>query len=111
MLYLCPICAAEFEPAPALCPTCGCALVPASLSDLTTHELDIETLSEVKYVELCRPRSFTLALLIKETLERNDIPVLVQGGHSISVLPHLAFEGELRVLVDRRQLNYARELY
>lgn len=66
---------------------------------------------EIVFVELCRPKLFPLALLIKETLEQNGVVTLVNGGNAISMLPHLAFGGELRVLVDRNQLDYARELY
>ncbi|MBI3653451.1 MAG: DUF2007 domain-containing protein [Acidobacteria bacterium] len=64
-----------------------------------------------EFVELCRPKLYPVAMLIKETLEQNGIHTLIKGGNAISLLPHLAFGGELRVLVDKEQLDYARELY
>ena len=66
---------------------------------------------EVKFVELCRPQTNPEAMFIKETLEQNNIAVLIQGVHSLSVMPHLAFGGQLRVLVDSDQLEYAQALY
>ena len=66
---------------------------------------------EIKFVELCRPKLYPVALFIKETLEQNGIITLVKGGNAISLLPHLAFGGELRVLVDSQQIEFARELY
>jgi len=36
---------------------------------------------------------------------------MIQGMHSLSVMPHLTFGGQLRVLVGSRQLDYARALY
>ena len=67
--------------------------------------------AELEFVELCRPRLYPLAMLIKQKLEQNGVEVLVQGANAISVLPHLAIGGELRVLVDRGKLDYARALY
>ena len=65
----------------------------------------------VKFVELCRPQSYPEAMFIKETLEQNHVTVLIQGVHSLSLMPHLAFGGQLRVLVGRDQLEYAQALY
>jgi len=64
-----------------------------------------------EFVELCRPRLFPVAMLVKQTLEQNGVRVMVQGAHSLSLQPHLAFGGELRILVDSGQLEYARALY
>lgn len=50
-------------------------------------------------------------MLIKQMLEQNGVAVMVQGGHSLSVLPHLAFGGEMRVMVDGEQLEFAQALY
>jgi hypothetical protein len=36
---------------------------------------------------------------------------LSQGMHSLSIMPHLAFGGQLRLLVDRSQLEYAAALF
>ncbi len=36
--------------------------------------------------------------------------VLIQGGHSISVMPTLAFNGGLRVMVADEQLQFASAL-
>jgi hypothetical protein len=66
---------------------------------------------EVEFVELCRPQTNPEAMFIKETLEQHNIAVLIRGAHSISLMPHLAFGGQLRVLVDSKQLEYARAVY
>ncbi len=66
---------------------------------------------QIKFVELCRPKLIPVAQLIKQTLEQNGVPTIVQGGNALSLMPHLAFGGQLRVLVDSQQLDYARQLY
>lgn len=112
MLMLCPICAGEFETHSAVCVSCGCVLVPSSLREqapgLTEHAAEKR---EVEFVELCRPQSNPEAMFIKETLEQNNVAVMIQGVHSISLMPHLAFGGQLRLLVARNQLEYAQALY
>ncbi len=50
-------------------------------------------------------------MFIKQTLEQNHVVVMIQGLHSLSLMPHLAFGGQLRVLVGRHQLEYAQALY
>ena len=50
-------------------------------------------------------------MLIKQMLEQNGVAATVQGGQSLSMLPHLAFGGELRIFVARDQLDYARAVY
>jgi hypothetical protein len=110
MLMLCPICAEEFLKPVVVCSGCGCNLVPGSL-DPEADELFEAEKRPVEFVELCRPRSFPVAMLIKQTLEQNGVVAIVHGGHSLSVLPHLAFGGEMRVLVDSERLDYARTLY
>jgi hypothetical protein len=50
-------------------------------------------------------------MLIKQMLEQNGVSAMVVGGHSLSVMPHLVFGGELRVVVDRERLGFARSLY
>jgi len=67
--------------------------------------------TEIEFVELCRPRTNPEAMLIKQTLEQNNVAVMIQGMHSLSLMPHLAFGGQLRVLVARDQLEYAQALY
>jgi hypothetical protein len=111
MLMLCPICAEEFYLRVLACPTCGCNLVPETLTEVTRMTMPEKESREIEFVELCRPKLFPVAMLIKETLEQNGVVTLVKGGNAISLLPHLAFGGELRVLVDSNQLEYARELY
>jgi hypothetical protein len=64
-----------------------------------------------EFVELCRPQSYPQAMFIRQTLEQNHVSVLIQGLHSLSVMPHLAFGGQLRVLVARDQIEYAQALY
>lgn len=64
-----------------------------------------------QFVELCRPRSHHEAMLIKQLLEQNGIAVIIQGGHSLSLMPHLAFSGELRLKVAAGQADLARQLY
>lgn len=112
MLMLCPICAGEFSCSVSECPGCGSSLVPSSLSeDIGGLEIATDGARATEFVELCRPRAFPVAMIIKDVLERNGVVVLVHGGHALSVLPHLAFAGELRVMVTRRQADFARQLY
>jgi hypothetical protein len=107
MLMLCPICAEDFFSPLSVCPGCGCNLVPERLRE-TEAESKIK---RVEYVELCRPHLPPLAMLIKEMLEQNGVDCIVQGGHSLSVLPQLAFGGQMRVLVDSEKIDYACQLY
>jgi len=110
MLMLCPICAGEFEVSAPDCPSCGCNLVASTILDGSSRPKDAEGGSE--FVEMCRSRGgYPLAMLVKQTLEQNGVAVILQGGNFLSVMPNLAFGGELRVLVPRHQLEYARELY
>ena len=110
MLMLCPICAEEFLPHQGACPGCGISLIPATLEQTVVVEAP-ERKKNAGFVELCRPRLHPVAMLIKQTLEQHGVSVIIQGGHSISVMPYLAFGGELRVLVAGDQVEYARELY
>ena len=99
----------------SVCARCGIQLVPATLVHEPTAEPTAVVAAEqnrnVEFVELCRPWSFPVAMLIKQTLEQNHVATMIQGMHSLSVMPHLAFGGQLRVLVGREQLEYARALY
>ena len=111
MLMLCPICADEFAGSQSHCPACGFDLFPVTMDERTAAELEAVTRRPVEYVELCRPRLFPVAMLIKQVLEQHDIVAIVQGAHSLSVMPHLAMFGELRVLVDSERLDLARHVY
>src|SRR5258705_990970 len=111
MLMLCPICAGEFETPSGMCLSCGCVLVPSTLNEKAVGMNQAAEKREVDFVELCRPQSNPEAMFIKETLEQNNVAVLIQGVHSLSLMPHLAFGGQLRVLVGRDQLEYAQALY
>lgn len=111
MWMLCPICAGEFQPKLDLCPGCGCGLVPASLRDQAARDYAKKKRGELEFVELCRPLAYPVAMLVKQVLEQNGVAALVQGGHSLSLLPHLAFMGELRIMVDRAHLEFATALY
>lgn len=111
MLMLCPICADEFAGSQSHCPACGFDLFPVTMDERTATELEAATRRPVEYVELCRPRLFPVAMLIKQVLEQHDVVTIVQGGHSLSVMPHLAMFGELRVLVDSERLDLARRVY
>jgi hypothetical protein len=111
MLMLCAICGGEFEMNTGVCASCGCQVIPSSLNELGTPVAEITEREEVEFVELCRPWTHPEAMLIKQTLEQNHVAVLIQGMHSLSVMPHLAFGGQLRVLVGRSQLEYAQALY
>lgn len=116
MLMLCPICAGEFERQATDCPACGCTLVPETLASdspvsLAPDGSRTKPKAQIEFVELCRPRLYPLALLIQQTLEQHGVIVWVHGGNVVSLMPQLAFGGELRVLVDRDQSDYARELY
>ena len=106
---LCPICSGDFQQPEGLCPDCGCGLVPASL-DMSVDPEPIPD-GSTELVELCRPRLFSLAMLIKQILEQNGVPAMVPGANAFSVMPHLAFSGEMRVMVSSNHLEYARQLY
>ena len=108
---LCPICADEFLLRLAACPNCGCNLIPESLSEVSQITLSKTETNQIEFVELCRPKLIPIAQLIKQTLEQNGVPTIVQGGNALSLMPHLAFGGELRVLVDSQQEEFARQLY
>lgn len=107
MLMLCPICATEFQAGLWSCPECDCDLVPSTISETA----DQSASKRIEFIELCRPRSFPIAMLIKQILEQHSVVALVKGGHSLSILPHLAIVGELRILVDRDRLDLAQEIY
>jgi len=111
MLMLCPICAGEFETVSGVCAGCGCALVPSTLNREHSEIREPEQAREIRFVELCRPRTFPEAMLVKATLEENHVTVMIRGANSLSMMPHLAFGGQLRVLVDSAQLEYAKALY
>lgn len=108
---LCPICAEEFAERVSACPGCGFSLVPSSLVEQVSEHEEPQEAEEIEYVELCRPLIYPVALLVKDMLEQQGIPVFIKGGHSLSVMPQLAYGGELRVLVASNRLKYARKLY
>lgn len=110
MLMLCPICAGEFQFQADACPACGCNLIPENIPELS-KEFPGSYESPIQLIELCRPKLHPIAMLVKDTLEHHGIYVLIQGGNAISVLPQLAFGGELRVLVDQSQIDHARQVY
>jgi len=112
MLMLCPICGGEFEMLAGVCASCGCQLVPSTLNEtMPTRVIESEQKRNQEFVELCRPLNHPEAMLIKETLEQNHVAVMIQGMHSLSVMPHLAFGGQLRILVGSQQFEYASALY
>ncbi|MEW6128291.1 MAG: hypothetical protein AB1757_14725 [Acidobacteriota bacterium] len=111
MLMLCPICAGEFQFQTLACPSCGCNLIPENLPDISTEMPPQQPAKPIQFVELCRPKLHPIAMLVKDTLEQHGIRVMVQGGNAISVLPQLAFGGELRVMVDQSQIDFAKEVY
>jgi hypothetical protein len=108
---LCSICSEEFESVGVDCPVCGCGLVPSSLSCDVTVLPNRRQQGPLRLVELCRPGSYPVAMMIKQTLEQNGIPVMIPGGNALSIMPHLAFSGELRVLVEECNASQAREIY
>ena len=111
MLMLCPICAEEFQMRVASCPGCGCGLIPSQIVDTHQPPAERSNKKRIEFVELCRPRAYPVAMLIKQMLEQNGVAATVQGGQSLSMLPHLAFVGQLRIFVDSEHLEYARALY
>jgi len=111
MLMLCPICAGEFEADAAHCLSCGFDLIPSTLNNAGVSKLEAGGMRNMEFVELCRPQTHPEAMFIKETLEQNNVTVMIQGAHSLSVMPYLAFGGQLRVLVAQDQIEYAKELY
>ncbi|MGH9827678.1 MAG: hypothetical protein ACREDR_31035, partial [Blastocatellia bacterium] len=102
MFALCPICTGEYDGGETQCPACGCNLVPGTMQATLPAEAASPQRGGEKFVELCRPGTFPIAMLIKQMLELNEVDVLVKGAHSMSVMPQLAFCGELRVLVRAR---------
>lgn len=110
MLMLCPICAGEFESEAGLCLKCDFVLIPTTITQDPAGKKPANK-KEVQFVELCRPQTNPEALFIKDTLEQNNVVVMIQGMHSLSLMPHLAFGGQLRVLVAQDQLEYAAALY
>jgi len=111
MLMLCPICAEEYLAHQSDCPGCGIGLIPMSIEQPPVPDSKQSGRGPAEFVELCRPRLHPVAMLIKQMLEQHGVSVWIQGAHSISVMPYLAFGGQLRVLVASDQLGYARELY
>ncbi len=111
MLMLCPICAGEFQMRLASCPGCGCGLIPSQIAESHAPPTERADRKRMEFVELCRPRAYPVAMLIKQMLEQNGVAATVQGGQSLSLLPHLAFVGQLRIFVDKDQLDYAHALY
>ena len=86
-------------------------MVASALTD-TPRDTATATLARPgEFVELCRPRLHPVAILVKQMLEQNGIAVIVQGQHSLSMQPDLAFGGQLRILVEIEQLEYATALY
>jgi hypothetical protein len=81
------------------------------LNQESFRKIDAVEKREVQFVELCRPLTNPEAMLIKDTLEQNNVAVLIQGVHSLSLMPHLAFGGQLRLLVRQDQFEYAQALY
>jgi len=90
---------------------CDCVLVPSTMNEEGSDLTASTDKRKVQFVELCRPQTNPEAMFIKETLEQNNVAVLIQGAHSLSLMPYLAFGGQLRVLVDSKQLDYAQALY
>jgi hypothetical protein len=108
---LCSICSEEFDAVGVDCPICGCGLVPSSLSCDVPWAPVQQQKGSLKLVELCRPGSYPVAMMIKQTLEQNGIPVMIPGGNALSIMPHLAFSGELRLMVEECNSARAREIY
>jgi hypothetical protein len=114
MLMLCPICGGEFETQSGVCLSCGCVLVPSTMSEgpaFLPQPPAEKNKKDREFVELCRPQTNPEAMFIKETLEQHNVAVMIQGMHSLSLMPYLAFGGQLRLLVGGDQLEYAKALY
>jgi len=111
MLMLCPICAGEFEIDATVCPACAFKLVPSALKEQAIRTSETKERADAQFVELCRPLTYPIAMLVKQTLEQNGVALMMHGEHSLSMQPHLVFGGQLRILVARDQLGYAQALY
>ncbi len=111
MLMLCPICAGEFQIQLSACPGCGCNLIPENVTDLTEIDRPVPSFNQLEFVELCRPKLYPIAMLVIQKLEQHGVWAWVQGANAISVLPQLAFGGELRVFVEKEKLDFAQEIY
>lgn len=93
------------------CPGCGCNLIPENVTDSSDSDGPTPPSLQLEFVELCRPKMYPIAMLVKQKLEQNGVRAWVPGGNAISVLPQLAFGGELRVFVEKEKLEFAREIY
>ena len=93
------------------CPGCGCNLVPENVETFSAPDYPSVESDQLEFVELCRPKLYPIAMLVKQKLEQNGVQAWVQGGNAISVLPQLAFGGELRVFVEKAKLDFAQEIY
>lgn len=108
---LCPICAGEFQVQVSACPGCGCNLIPENVTELAKADNPVQRFFQLEFVELCRPKLYPIAMLVKQKLEQHDVQAWVQGGNAISVMPQLAFGGDLRVFVEKEKLDFAKEIY
>jgi hypothetical protein len=111
MLMLCPICAGEFQVQVSACPGCGCNLIPENVTEMAKADSPMQRFFQLEFVELCRPKLYPIAMLVKQKLEQHDVQAWVQGGNAISVMPQLAFGGDLRVFVEKEKLDFAKEIY
>ncbi len=111
MLMMCPICAGEFQLQVSDCPGCGCKLVPENVTEFTKPANLAQRFFQLDFVELCRPKLYPIAMLVIQKLEQHGVQAWVQGGNAISVMPQLAFGGDLRVFVEKEKLDFAKEIY
>ncbi len=96
----CPNCKYEYKPGIEECPDCGAALVEK------LQEPQPTTNRESKFVFLCTAQDLVSASLIKETLERNQIPCLVKNlGGVMTTLEPLSACAEIHVPEEKYQLS------
>ena len=103
-MAFCPNCEAEYRAGITVCPDCNLELVGELTADNKVHDT-----SDSDPVRL---RSFingAEAQMVSEKLEQNGIRSFVEGGN-FAVIPS-SFSQEVVVMVDRRDLPRAIEIY
>ena len=67
-----------------VCASCGCAVVPSTLNEFGAPMTEVMSeRQDDEFVELCRPWTHPEAMLIKQTLEQNNVAVMIQGAYHL----------------------------
>jgi hypothetical protein len=103
-MAFCPNCEAEYRAGISVCPDCNLKLV----SELTAENKFHDT-SDGDPVRLRSFINSAEAQMVSEKLEQNGIRSFVEGGN-FAIIPS-SFSQEVVVMVDRRDLPRAIEIY